>query len=262
MMEYADVLWDGCTDGESDLLKFVQYESAKIVTGAIKDTSRQYLMKELGWEDMKLRRTLHKLMFYYKIVNYLKELLPTQVFERTHYSLRMQSDFTLFPVCTERFKKAFFPSATNLWNGLDTSVHNLQSVTCFKNALLVIFNFPMSPTLYNFSLDRYSSISHTRVCLDACLLNYYLFRVGCKSSPKCVCGFAVETINHYFLHCPIFAATRLKLLNFAAHILADEWFAMSDLQIINLFCLDKNVQIFYHVQNFIKESKRFHIQEI
>ena len=179
-------------------------------------------------------------MFYYKIVNnlvpnYLKELLPTQVFERTHYSLRTQSDFTLFPVRTERFKKSFFPSATNLWNGLDTSVRNLQSVMCFKKALLVIFNFPRSPTIYNFSLDRYSSISHTGIHLDACLLNYYLFRIGCKSSPKCICGFEVETINHYFLHCPIFAAARLKLLNSAAHILADKWFAMSDLQKINLF---------------------------
>ena len=170
---------------------------------------------------------------------------------------------------TERFKKSFFPSATNLWNGLDTSVRNLQSVMCFKKALLVIFNFPTTPTIYNFSLDRYSSISHTRIRLDACLLNYYLFRIGCKSSPKCVCGFEVETINHYFLHCPIFAATRLKLLNSAAYILADEWFAMSDLQKINLFLFgssqlseDKNVQIFYHVQKFIKESKRFHVQEI
>ena len=117
-------------------------------------------------------------------------------------------------------------------------MRNLQSVTCLKKALLVIFNFPTSPTLYNFSLNRYSSISHTRIRLDACLLNYYLFRIGCKSSPKCVCGFEVETINHYFLHCPIFAATRLKLLNSAAHILAEEWFAMSDLQKINLFCLD------------------------
>ena len=25
LMEYGDVLWDGCTDGESDLLEFVQY---------------------------------------------------------------------------------------------------------------------------------------------------------------------------------------------------------------------------------------------
>ena len=45
MIEYADVLWDGCTDGESDLLHFVQYESAKIVTGAIKGTNRKYLIK-------------------------------------------------------------------------------------------------------------------------------------------------------------------------------------------------------------------------
>jgi hypothetical protein len=29
VMEYADLLWDGCMDGESDLLEFVQYESAK-----------------------------------------------------------------------------------------------------------------------------------------------------------------------------------------------------------------------------------------
>ena len=135
MMEYADVLWVGCTDGESDLLKFVQYESAKIVTGAIKGTSRHYLMKDLGWEDMKLRCIIHKLMFYYKIVNnfvpnYLKELLPAQTFERTHYSSRTHSDFTLFPVRTEHSKKPFFPCATNLWNGLDTSVRNLRSVTC------------------------------------------------------------------------------------------------------------------------------------
>ena len=154
MMEYADVLWDGSTDGESDLLEFVQYESAKIVMGAIKGTSRQCLMKELGWEDMKLRRTIHKLMFFCKIgnnlvPNYLKELLPTQVFERAHYSLRTQSDFTLISVRTERFKKSFFPSATNLWNGLDTSMRNLHSVMCLKKALLVIFNFPTSPTICN-----------------------------------------------------------------------------------------------------------------
>jgi hypothetical protein len=223
MMEYADVLWDGCMDGESDLIEFVQYESAKVVTGAMKGTSRNYLMKETGWEDMKLRRCKHKLIFYFKIVNnfvpnYLKELLPSQVLERTHYSVRSQSDFTLFPVHTERFKKSFFPSATKLWNGLDTSVRNLPSISRFKKVLLDLFNLQPSPTLFNYSLDRYSSIIHTRICLDACALNYYLFKIGCKLSPKCTCGFEIETINHYFLHCPIFAAQRLKLLASAARI--------------------------------------------
>ena len=39
LMENGDVLWDGCTDGEGDLLEFVQYEAAKIVMGAMKGTT-------------------------------------------------------------------------------------------------------------------------------------------------------------------------------------------------------------------------------
>lgn len=36
--EYVDVVWDGCTKSECDLLKHVQYEAAKIVSRAIKGT--------------------------------------------------------------------------------------------------------------------------------------------------------------------------------------------------------------------------------
>ena len=86
-MEYGDVLWDGCTDGEGDLLEFVQYEAAKIVMGAMKGTSRRSLLHEIGWDDFKTRCSIHKLKFYFKIVNnltpnYLRELLPSQVSER------------------------------------------------------------------------------------------------------------------------------------------------------------------------------------
>jgi hypothetical protein len=34
-MEYADIVWDNCTSGNSDLLESVQYDAAKIITGAI-----------------------------------------------------------------------------------------------------------------------------------------------------------------------------------------------------------------------------------
>ena len=92
LIEYADVLWDGCTECESDLLEHVQYEAAKIVTRAMKGTSKHCLMQEIGWEDLKTRRAVHKLLLYFKIVNnlcpsYLTNLLPLQVGERTNYSL-------------------------------------------------------------------------------------------------------------------------------------------------------------------------------
>ena len=140
------------------------------------------------------------------------------MFERTQYFLRSCSDYTLFPVRTERFKKSFFPSTTIAWNDIDISVRNLESVILFKNALAINFDVPQYETLFNFSLDRYFSIIHTRLRLNVCTLNYYLFKMGIKSSPECLCGFEMESINHYFLHCPLFAAPRLNLLSSAAHI--------------------------------------------
>ena len=88
------MVWDGCTESECNLLEHVQhvqYENAKIVTGAIKGTSKHRLALELGWEDMRSRRAVHKVILYYKIVNNLcpnclKNLLSVQVSERTSYS--------------------------------------------------------------------------------------------------------------------------------------------------------------------------------
>ena len=62
LIEYADVLWDGCTESESDLLENVQYEAAKIVTGAMKGTSKHRLIQEIGWEDLKTRRAIHYIL--------------------------------------------------------------------------------------------------------------------------------------------------------------------------------------------------------
>jgi hypothetical protein len=51
-MEYAEVVWDGCSDGLNDLLESVQYEAAKLVTGAMKGTSQRKLLDELAWEEL------------------------------------------------------------------------------------------------------------------------------------------------------------------------------------------------------------------
>ena len=87
-MEYCDIIWDNCYEMESRLLENIQYESARVVTGAMKGTSRTKLLNELGWEDLKSRRQMHKLAFFYKIVkglapSYLTDLLPLTVGERT-----------------------------------------------------------------------------------------------------------------------------------------------------------------------------------
>ena len=39
-LEYADVVWDGCSESESNLLESLQIEGAKVETGALKGTNR------------------------------------------------------------------------------------------------------------------------------------------------------------------------------------------------------------------------------
>ena len=112
LLEYADVLWDGCSDNESHLIEHVQYQSAMVVMGAMRGTSRSRVLEDLAWEDMKTRRLVHKLILYFKIVNnhvpeYLSKLLPQTVEQRSGLSLRQSFNISLFFVRTERFKKSF-----------------------------------------------------------------------------------------------------------------------------------------------------------
>ena len=172
VMEYADVVWDGCTESECDLLEHVQYENAKNVTGAIKGASKHRLALELGWEEMRSRRAVHKVILYYKNVNifcpnYPKNLLlSVQVSERTSYSLRNLKNFTSR---TERFNKSFFLSTTRLWNNISIDVRSTLSLSVFKKSLVSYFSFPAKNVLYEVALDRFSPIIHTRLRLDACV---------------------------------------------------------------------------------------------
>ena len=50
------------------LLESLQIEGARVVTGALKGTSRISLLHELFWVDISVRRRLHKLSLIYKVV--------------------------------------------------------------------------------------------------------------------------------------------------------------------------------------------------
>ena len=130
---------------------------------------------------------------------------------------------------------------------------------CFRNNVSSFAGAFSS--LYNFPIDRINAIIHTRLCS----LNYYLFKIGCRESPVCLCGPHPETVKHYFFYCPLFSALRTKLPPSAARILADRWTTMFKSQILSAFLfgapflsLKQNSDFFFHVQSFISESMRFH----
>ena len=84
LLEYADVVWNNCTQYELNELDKIQNEAARIVTGATKLASIDSLHTETGWETLGSRRKTHKLTLFYKMKNglcpdYLASLVPATV---------------------------------------------------------------------------------------------------------------------------------------------------------------------------------------
>ena len=52
LLEYADVVWDNCSQYEVNELEKIQNETARIVTGATKLVSINSLLLEVGWESL------------------------------------------------------------------------------------------------------------------------------------------------------------------------------------------------------------------
>ena len=262
-------LWNNCYDCDSALLDGVQYEAARLVTGAIKGTSSARLYKELAWESLSNRRKLHLLCQFYKIVKnlapyYLSEMLPKLSSERTNYRLRSRENFNQFSCRTSRFQRSFFPSAITGWNSLDIDVRNSVSLPTFKAKLRSTL-FPHSYNkLFDFSLSRRASIDHTRLRLGFSCLREYLFKINRCASPFCECGLDSESVKHFFLFCPRYAAQRNVLFTSAATILGETWSSSSDARKINFLLYgvksvnyDVNCVLFREVQRFIMSTNCF-----
>ena len=67
-LEFADVVWNGCPESDSDLLESLQIEGARNVTDALKGRNRIYLLNERSWVDLSVRKKIHKLSLMYKMV--------------------------------------------------------------------------------------------------------------------------------------------------------------------------------------------------
>ena len=67
LLEYADVVWDNCTQYEVDELEKIQNEAARIVTGATRLVSINLLHCETGWDSLASRRNKHKIIMFHKM---------------------------------------------------------------------------------------------------------------------------------------------------------------------------------------------------
>ena len=81
VLEYSSVVWDGCSDYNTNTLEKNQHEATRIVTGLTRSISIEKLFMECGWTTMINRRIQQKMTFMYKVSN---QLVPSYISDTSH----------------------------------------------------------------------------------------------------------------------------------------------------------------------------------
>jgi hypothetical protein len=247
---------DNCTSLQKYELEKIQYEAARIATGATKLVSIRQLENETGWESLECRRRKHKLILFYKMVNnqtpsYLSSLVPPLVGDESRYYLRNTEDVQSLNARTKLYSDSFLPSVIREWNSLPIQVRNSTSVATFKQSLSRTSNNIPS---YYYVGDRKAQVIHTRLRTNCSSLNLCLFQKGIVDNPQCHCG-DIESAQHFFFNCQTYQHLRLNLLNEVNPILPStvKLFLNGDPSLD----IASNTRIFEAVHTYIMESKRF-----
>ena len=259
IFDYADIIWDSCTDGQSDILEKIHLEAIRIITGSVKGTCHQKLYEESGFTSLKNRRRTHRLIFYYKMVNglcpdYLLNILPPFVSTINPYHRRRPNERLIPSSKTDIFQRSFIPQTTADWNSLPDHIKTTDSISVFKRFLKSVVN--AVPAFYYLG-DRPEQIIHCRLRLGMSNLNYDLFNRHLTADPSCACGFKFETAEHYFLYCPKYSYLRQSTIS---KIKIPDFITLDISLLLSgnlLLPARENSDIVLVVHTFIKNSRRF-----
>ena len=98
LFEYSDWVRDNSpANVKKKQLDDIHYEAARFITGGTKLCSHDKIISDLGWDSLQERRTKHKMVIFYKILNnltppYLQDFVPPLVQEVNPYRLRNSND--------------------------------------------------------------------------------------------------------------------------------------------------------------------------
>jgi hypothetical protein len=238
----------------------VQLNAARIVTGATAKCSSQGLYNETSWETLGSRREFHRLTLFYKIVNgnapqYLIDLVPGTINNRTRYQLRNSQNLDIPITRLSAFTNSFFPSTARKWNELSIINRSLPSVESFKYAHSKTLAKPNPLFYYG---GRLEAAIHARLRINNSPLNDHLCNhLHVIDSPLCPCGSGQkETPKHFFFECMLYVQQRRSLLTNLLPLVINN----VDYLLFGVPGSDHldNIHIFKAVHHFIRDTKRFY----
>ena len=130
------VYWHTLKVSEKNLLEQIQYKSAKLVTGALKFTSKERLNIELGYESIEKRADILGLSLFHKTLLGLQrplinKCMPTLA-APVNYNTRKRRIFSPFRVGKQKYNNFFFILFSKKYESLPQSIRKLRDQSEFK----------------------------------------------------------------------------------------------------------------------------------
>lgn len=112
--------------------------AARIVTGGTQLVSLNNLCLETGWDKLKNRREMHRLVYFYKMKNnispqYLSDLIPDSLNSIHSHNTRNSSIIPPIRTRTSLYTNYFLPATIRSWNLLPERIKSSTSVNSFKS---------------------------------------------------------------------------------------------------------------------------------
>ena len=249
---------------DKERLEHIQYNAAKLVTGALPCTSRVKLNEELGWESIQQRADFLGLSLFHKIhLGQTRPLIRESMQPRDETNTRSSGDYRPFKYKTVKFSKTYFPYFTNKWNTLHKSQKSLD-MTDFKNDLKTKLR-PDKHKHYSRGFKINCTLL-TRIRVGQSDLKTHQFKVGFTDATECPCGYKYESPEHYITQCPRYAEERRtlydRMLQFVPNFLRLPIKRQYEILIFGYQPTDPellkiNTKIMRFTQSFIQHSRRF-----
>lgn len=255
-LDYADVIWDNCTDRLSNELESLHLDALRTIVGAVRGTSHIKLYNESGFMSLTERRRRHKLIMYFKIASglapdYITQYLPPLVSSTNPYHRRNPLERKIPNFATTLYQDSFFISTTYLWNALPDNIKQLTSLSAFKR--FISTNDVAVPPYYNVG-ERKPQTIHCKLRLNMSDLNNDLYNRHLSLNKNCDCSPVEEDANHFLLKCPRFTYEREVTINTLLPIAIN----IETLLFGNpCYSIAFNSYIFLQVHEFITLSSRF-----
>ena len=288
-LEYGDLVFNSHEIGKSEIfntfqdtdtisfeIESIQYQAARIITGAWDKSNKKELYKLLGWESMQDRRTMRKLVLFHQILNtknpsYLYDILEKQL--NTSQRLINRLEFRNFKCNNTKFSKSFFPSTIIDWNNLDVELRSSSSSNILKNRILNKIRPKKALFVDTQDNDRVRYLTMLRLKLSPLKAHKYARNFHDTPDPYCTVCEQEEDTKHFLLLCKSYILARNTLMQTINSILEYDIVSIVNYKVVSTLPmtrlldillygkvdlpLAKNTQILKAVLEYISKSKRF-----